>query len=91
MDEARHDGLYELEIALDLMPKGEAAYAAHGWSIGCSATFWPMSPAIPIRAEICIDKLLFAGLARQAGSALLSSAHSRCRRIRAHERWRSNC
>ena len=49
VDEARQDTLHECEIALGA---GAAARRARrrrpGWSTGCSAICWPMSPATPI-------------------------------------------
>ena len=38
IDEARHDSLYEMEIALSQVPKPARARSRCGWSIACSAT-----------------------------------------------------
>ena len=40
VDEARHDQLYELEIALRQIPRAGRRRSRPGWSTDCSATCW---------------------------------------------------
>ena len=55
VDEARHDALYELELALPRLY--DAGAAARGRSTRCCATCSSTSPGSTHRAEISIDKL----------------------------------
>ena len=80
MDEARHDSLYELDIALGLIPPpGGRNPPRHGWSTGCLRNLLTdVERQYPPHRDLHRQAIL-AGRTGEAYWGLWSFAASRCR------------
>jgi hypothetical protein len=84
VDEARHESLYELEIAFQQMAAGSSPAkkaCSPGWSTACCATCWSISRATRT-APSSASTSCIRPTAPPDASAWSNSAASRCRRTR---------
>ena len=83
VDEARHDSVYELEIAFRQLPRRATRRRRRGSSIALFRHLLVDVTGNTHRAEFCIDKLYSPDTRGRAARACSSCAPSRCRRTRA--------